>query len=113
MTAYRYYTTSELPVIPVHWKKSDGTYWDFSSGWTFVALFTDETGDLAYTKSSGITGAAGTVTVPNVVIAPIVGELATIGAGMYDVRLNATRASDSYNLPSPTPIRVHIEDVPV
>lgn len=91
----------ELADAGLFWLDGYGALIDFSSGYTFSLKVYDATGTAWFTKTSSITGAAGSLTTspqtPNVVIAwATSGELNSItSAGPYPLRLTATRTADS------------------
>lgn len=94
-----YTTTDELGDAGLLWLDGNGALVDFSgSTHTFVATIYDGTGTALLTKSTGITGAAGSLTTtpktPNVTIAWAAGELA-LTPGTYPLRVVATRTADS------------------
>ncbi len=63
-----------------------------ASGYTFVAAVIDaDTAATAHTQSTAITGAS---TAPNIVIAWTSG-FGSVAAGRYDLKVTATRVSDS------------------
>ena len=88
--ALRWHAGDELP----HWvstiRINDSTATDLSSGWTFVVTLRQGTATPVLTKSTNITGAAGSV----VTVAWADGDLA-VAPGTYRARLVATRTSDS------------------
>lgn len=90
--AVTYRSGAELPDLAIEWRDRDGNLIDFSSGWTFtVKVGTDLA--TAFTKTTGITGAA---TSPNVLVQwATSGELSTLAAGQYRIELTARRTSDS------------------
>lgn len=93
MTVRTYYADQELPPLPFHWAIG-GDLHDFSTGWTFRMEFIHKrTGKIHATKTSGISGAA---TTPNVTAVWAEGELASIGAGRYKLRLVAKRDGDDF-----------------
>lgn len=88
-----YKKTADRPALKLWLLDDDGTLIDFSSGYTFVFKL-GNTGQAALlTKSSGITGAAGSGTepsgTPNVTVTWIAGELAVTPGG-YSWDLTAT-----------------------
>lgn len=83
----------------LYWKDGSGALIDFSSGYTFSLTILDGDGTPWFSaKTSGITGAAGSLTTPtpNVTIAwATSGELTAITKpGTYPLRLVATRTAD-------------------
>lgn len=99
--ALEYTLADELGDAGLFWYDSNGALIDFSSGYTFSLKVYDDTSTAFFTKSSGITGAAGSLTsdppTPNVTVAwATSSELGTITSpGVYPLRLTATRGSDS------------------
>jgi hypothetical protein len=90
-----YYRTAERPGIALWWVDDDGTLIDFSTGYTFdFKIGTTVGATAAFTKTAGITGAAGSGTsptgTPNVTIAFSAAELDAIAAGYYTWQLRAT-----------------------
>lgn len=89
-----YFRTAERPDLQM-WLRPyvDGPLIDFS-GYTFVFKLGDPGQTAAFTKSIGITGAAGSgvepTGVPNVVITFTAGELDAPAAGGYTWQLKAT-----------------------
>lgn len=104
MTPITYYKNAEAPSLRLWWFGDDGDLVDLStvSAWS---LKVGQYGDTAVlTKTSGITGAAGSGTdptgTPNVTIAWSAGEL-NITAGHYALQLTATTASGPRVLTAP------------
>lgn len=89
----------ELGDAGLYWKDTNGSLIDFSSGYTFVVKILDPAaGTATITKSTGITGAAGSLTTPtpNVTVAWDAGELDDLTEGTtYPFRCVATRTADS------------------
>jgi hypothetical protein len=97
-----YYKGADLPDLAWWHQDSSGTLVDFSAGYTFsVKVASASTPTTAsFTKSTGITGAAGAGTepdgTPNLVIAwAATVELNSLSAGAYIVEFTAVRTSDS------------------
>jgi len=89
----RYHTTAERPSLEMWLLDDDGSLIDLSAGYTFEVKI-GRAGEAALlTKSTGITGAAGSgvepTGTPNVTIAWTAGELA-IAPGLYTMQLTAT-----------------------
>jgi hypothetical protein len=82
-----------LSDTPLYWKE-DGLFLDLSA-YTFevVATASDTPGTVLFDKTSGITGAAGSSTVPNVTIVWTSGDLGLLTAGRYRLRISATTAT--------------------
>lgn len=95
--ALRYYVGSDLPDTQITLKNGDGTYPDFSSGYTFqVKVAPAGSTSASFTKTTSISGAAGSTTVANVSVSwATSGELNTLTAGYYTLQLQVTRTSDS------------------
>ncbi len=93
----RYYVGSDLPDTQITVRNGDGTYPDFSSGYTFaVKVAPAGSTSASFTKSTSITGAAGSATVANVSVSwATSGELNSLTAGYYILQLQVTRSSDS------------------
>lgn len=92
----------ELGDAGLFWLDGDGNLVDFSgSTYTFSLKIYDADGAAWFTKTTNITGAAGSLTTdpptPNVVVAwATSAELTTITtAGTYPFRLTASRTADS------------------
>lgn len=106
-----YYTGDELGDAGLYWRDGTGNLIDFTSGYTFSLKVYDHDGTtVLFTKTTGITGATGSLTVPtpNVVIAwSTTLELTTITtAGDYQLRLTATRTADGKTRTFPTTLRI-------
>jgi hypothetical protein len=99
-----YIKGSSLPDWPITWK-NDGTLRDFSSGWTWQLELIDSAGTVAFTKTTGFTGAA---TAPNLTVQwATSGELVSVTAGTtYTAKFTATRTSDSRKEIRTTPFTV-------
>ena len=89
-----YYRTAERPDIKLWLLGDDGALIDFSSGYTFAFKLGDPGSAAALTKSTGITGAAGSGSessgTPNITIAFTTGELDSLTAKPYAWQLRAT-----------------------
>lgn len=81
---------STLPDTTLFWRE-DNVYLDLSgySAWQIEAHNINTT-TVLWTKTSGFTGAAGSVTVPNLTIAWVSGDLGALTAGTYDLELTGT-----------------------
>lgn len=91
-----YATTAERPALDLWILDKDGTLIDLSSGYTFTVKIGGPGSTALLTKTSGITGAAGSgvepTGTPNLVIAWTTGELA-ITPGAYTLQVTATDGS--------------------
>lgn len=84
---------ADLPDLPITWQDSAGAVIDFSTGYTFEVRVGSRGSAAAFSKTTGITGAA---TAPNLTIQwATSGELNTLAAGRYSVQVTATRTSDN------------------
>ena len=92
----KYRSTAERPAAELWLFDDDGTLIDFSSGYTFVFKIGVVGQTALLTKSSGITGAAGSGSepsgTPNVTVTWTAGDL-TIAPGTYAWQLTATTSS--------------------
>jgi hypothetical protein len=97
--ALTYYKGAERPDIRLWLKDDDGTLVDFSVGvWTFVWKVGIPGSAAVFTKSTGITGAAGSgvapTGVPNARLSFTAGELDSVTVGSrYHWQLRATTSS--------------------
>lgn len=93
----RYYVGSDLPDTQITLRNGDGTYPDFSSGYTFsIKVAPAGSTTATFTKSTNVTGAAGSATVANLTISwATSGELNSLTAGYYILQVTVTRTSDS------------------
>jgi hypothetical protein len=94
MGAITYHKTAERPDIKLWLLDDTGALIDFSSGYTF-AFKLGKVGSAAdFTKTTGITGAAGSGSspdgTPNVTVSFTAGELDNLAAGPYGWQLRAT-----------------------
>lgn len=98
-TLAEYSIGDSLSDLAIYWQADDNTYRDFSSGWSFEVKVGDANG-VTFTKTAGITGAAGGPTVPSIVVAwATTDELTTIATpGNYYVQIRATRTGDAKKL---------------
>lgn len=96
-----YYIGSDNPVASVFWTDWAGNLIDFSTGYTFtVKVGTTDALTTNFTKTTGITGAVGSLTsVPQVANLSIqwatVAELNTLTAGLYLLQITALNVADS------------------
>lgn len=92
-----YYKTAERPDIRLWLLDDDGDLVDFSSGYTFAFKLGLPGQAATFTKTSGITGAAGSGTqdsgTPNITISFTAGELDSLTAGTSKWQLRATSGS--------------------
>ncbi len=97
MQALEYTIGDELGDAGLYWTTNKALI-DFSSGYTFSTKVYDATGTAFFTKTTGHTGAAGSLTTPtpNLVIAwATSSELSLITTpGDYQFRCTATRTAD-------------------
>lgn len=98
---FEYIVGADLEDIEL-WVSANGELPDFSTDHTFTLHVAASDGTAAFTKSAGITGAAGSGTdndptgVPNVVIQwATAGELNDLSGGLYVAELVILRTSDS------------------
>jgi len=92
-----YYRTAERPDIRLWLLDDDGALVNFASGYTFVFKLGQPGVTATFTKSSGITGAAGSGTeesgTPNATVSFTAAELDALVAGQTMWQLRATSAS--------------------
>jgi hypothetical protein len=92
-TTFVYRRGAELPGLTLPWQEQTGAgTWanlDLSSGYTFTLTLVGPTGTVALTKTTGITGADGSV-----VVAWAVNDL-DLAAGDYTLRLRAREVATS------------------
>lgn len=100
MTAGRtltYYRTAERPDIQLWLQDYNGNLIDFSTGYTFTFKLGVRGATASFTKTTGITGAAGSGDEPdgtaNVTLTFIAAELDNLDAGVYTWQLRATNNS--------------------
>ena len=97
--ALEYTIGDELGDGSLYWLDGDGALINFTTGYTFSLKVYDSTDTAFFTKTTGMTGAAGSLTTPtpNLVVAwATSAELSTITtAGLYPLRIVATRTADS------------------
>lgn len=90
-----YYQSAERPAVQLWLFDEDGALIDFSTGYTFAFKLGSPGKPAVFTKTAGITGAAGSGTergggTPNVSINFSAGELAALVANSYTGQLTAT-----------------------
>lgn len=92
-----YYRTAEYPDILLWLQDDDGNLIDFSSGWTFTFKLGSRGSTATFTKTSNITGAAGSGVepsgTPNVSLLFVAAELDAVAAGPYTWQLRATNGT--------------------
>lgn len=97
MTGIVYYRTAERPDIQLWLTDRTGTLIDFSSGYTFAFKVGTPGTAALFTKTTGITGAAGSGTetsgTPNVTIQFTAGELDSLAKRKTSWQLRATVGS--------------------
>ena len=97
MSAITYHRTAERPDVELWLLSRSGALIDFSTGYTFVFKLGSPGSAAVFTKSSGITGAAGSGTeasgTPNVTVSFTAGELDSLTAGTYGWQIRATTGS--------------------
>ena len=97
-----YVEGSTLPDLEVWWPDPDGSgdLVDFSTGYTF-SVVVGRRSAVEFTKSSGLTGAAGSgdgsepADVPNLTVQWSASDLGALTPGLYTLELVATRDGDS------------------
>jgi hypothetical protein len=99
-----YRAGAEKPDLKLFWEDGDGRLIDFSAGYTFALKCGDENlVATSWTKTTGITGAAGSLTAtpptPNVVVSFTASDLGSLAAGRYVLQLRATTASVDRDFP--------------
>jgi hypothetical protein len=94
MSSLTYYRAAERPAIQLWLQDADGSLLDLSSGYTFSFKIGLVGSAAVFTKTSGITGAAGSGTenngTPNLTINFTAGELAAIPVRNYTWQVTAT-----------------------
>jgi hypothetical protein len=94
MTTLQYHQTAERPDIQLWVLDDDGTLINLATGYTFEFKIGKVGAEADLTKTTGITGAAGSGTetsgVPNCVIAFSAGELADVPVGTHCWQLRLT-----------------------
>lgn len=108
MSQLSYVAGADLPDAQLKVRNGDETYPDFSSGYTFqIKVAPAGSTTASFTKSTGITGAAGSATAANVVVAwSTSGELNSLSPGFYTLMLFVTRTSDSKTWPVPYSLEI-------
>ena len=94
-TGITYYQSAERPALQLWLFDEDGALIDFSTGYSFTFKLGSPGAAAVLTKTSGITGAAGSGTergggTPNVTITFAAGELAALTAKSYTGQVTAT-----------------------
>lgn len=95
MATIAYYQSAERPALQLWLLDEDGDLIDFSTGYSFSFKLGTPGSAATFSKTSGITGAAGSGTemsggTPNVSIAFSAGELAALTPKGYTAQLTAT-----------------------
>ena len=92
-----YYRTGERPDIELWLFDGDGTLIDYSTGFSFEWKLGNPGEAAAFTKTTGITGAAGSGVepsgTPNITLTFTAGELDSVTAGSYTWQLKARSSS--------------------
>lgn len=92
-----YYRTAERPDIKLWLLDDDGALVNFASGYTFAFKIGSVNATAVFTKTTGITGAAGTGTettgTPNVTLSFTAAELDSLAIRTYTWQLRATTSS--------------------
>ena len=92
-----YYKTAERPDLQFWLEDDAGNLVDFSSGYTFAFKIGYRGSTATFTKTTGITGAAGSGTetsgTPNVTVTFSAGDLDSVSAGKYQWQIKATSSS--------------------
>lgn len=103
-----YISGSDLPDTQITIRNGDGTYPDFSSGYTFqVKVAPAGSTTASFTKTTGITGGAGSATACNVTVAwATSGELNSLTSGFYTLQVQVTRTADSAQWPEQFPLEI-------
>jgi len=95
--ALTYYRTAERPDLQFWLLNDDGVLIDFSTGYTFAFKLGSPGSAATFTKTTGITGAAGAGVepsgTPNLVISFSAGELDSLTPGPTAWQLRATTGS--------------------
>lgn len=95
MTVIERYLGAELPAWAISWPAGDGTFYDFTSGWTFVLKVSGGGTDAALlTKTTGFTGSTGSATDPNLTIAPVPADgFQLLDPGVYQCTVTASNTA--------------------
>ncbi len=97
MATLVYHRTAERPDIKMWLQDDDGDLIDFSSGYTFTFKLGSRGNTAEFTKTTGITGAAGSGTepdgTPNLTLTFTAAELDNEPAGRYTWQIRATNNS--------------------
>lgn len=92
--ALRYYRTAERPDLQLWLLDENEALVNLSAGYTFVFKLGTEGATAAFTKTTGMTGAAGSGTessgTPNLTLTFIAAELDNVPAGFYTWQVRAT-----------------------
>ena len=93
-TLAEYTVGDDLGDLQIFWQANDGSYFDFSGGWTFTLTVYDKNGT-KFTTNDGFVGAAGSSEDPSVIKQwATTGELTTLKKGEYKCRVSAIRSAD-------------------
>jgi len=96
-TTLHYYRTAERPDLKFWIQDDDGTLIDFSTGYTFAFKLGQPGSAATFTKTTGITGAAGSGTessgTPNITISFTAAELDALVVGNTTWQIRATTTS--------------------
>ena len=107
--------TAERPSLEIWWRDAAKNLIDFSTGYTFSFKLGAVGSAAVFTKTTGITGAAGSgddrTGVPNVVISFTAGELAALPAKLYTWELTATTGGLDRVFPPDSSGRFRLLDV--
>lgn len=101
-----------LPDTTIYWRE-DGTYLDLSaySSWQIEArAATDSTAELEWTKTTGITDAAGSATAPNITIVWADADLGALTAGNWRLELTGIYGSGTRKLSMAITITDELDD---
>lgn len=103
------YADQQLPATAISWLDPDGNPLPLAAGHTFHVELVDDTGTIAFSKSTGVTGAN---TAPNATIAWADGDLDGL-AGLYRLRLVAVDGTGARRVfrPENLPV-VHVRPTP-
>jgi hypothetical protein len=109
MADFVYLTSQEYPSIRLVWKDGDGAVINFSSGYTWTVMLSQQN-VAVLTKTTGVIGAA---TSPNVTINWATGEL-DIAEGVYDLIVIARDGASKDRVFRPgNPPQLQVIEVPV
>jgi hypothetical protein len=97
MADLRYFRTAERPDLKFWLLDDDGALVNLASGYTFTFKIGTPNATAVLTKTTGITGAAGTGTsssgTPNLVVSFTAGELDSLAVRQYTWQIRATATS--------------------